>query len=480
MRKDKLMLAIVLVSQLIVPLSKTALAEGDLPLSIGEYITFGKYYDEPILWRCIDIDGNGILMLSDKILCFKAFDVPGRTGGSHDRIRRFKYGRDADGSNYWGDSNIRSWLNSAAAAGEVEWLCGNPPSDDIMENGGKLSNPYSEEKGFLADGNFTASERCAIKEVCHKNLLDPLDAESADGGSVEAWSEWSYYDSMPGKYNEICFEYVRDKMFLLDYYQLWELEQKGEILGVDYHKAVATEAASMNDKRPEYKKQGDQFYLLRTPYGYAILYGSDWSEAWGTGIFSSVSYDYAYLETDSGIRPAFYLNEDTMIIKSGSGSESDPYVIDGNPYGANVGDVSGNIYSTDILTYVDDVPITSYNIGGKTIIPIEELRDYGFEVNWNEEDRVLEAEVSENPVYTSGQSVSRGVSGTIAGNTYYTDITVFINGMPFAKSYNIGGITCVAVEDLGMNSETDELLSEYGMRYTYDDVSRTLKLYVSR
>ncbi len=41
-------------------------------------------------------------------------------------------------------------------------------------------------------------------------------------------------------------------------------------------------------------------------------------------------------------------------------------------------------------------------------------------------------------------------------------------------------ITCVAVEDLGMDSETDELLSEYGMRYTYDDVSRTLKLYVSR
>ena len=142
-----------------------------------------------------------------------------------------------------------------------------------------------------------------------------------------------------------------------------------------------------------------------------------------------------------------------MIIKSGSGSESDSYVIDGDPYDANVGDVSGNIYSTDILTYVDDVPITSYNIGGKTIIPVEELRDYGFEVNWNEEDRVLEAEVSENPIYTSGQSVSRGVSGTIAGNT--TDIAVFINGMPFAKSYNIGGITCVAVEDMGMDSETD-------------------------
>ena len=53
-----------------------------------------------------------------------------------------------------------------------------------------------------------------------KNLLDPLDAESAAGGSLEAWSELRYYDPMPGKYNEICFEYVRDKMFLLDHYQL--------------------------------------------------------------------------------------------------------------------------------------------------------------------------------------------------------------------------------------------------------------------
>ena len=30
-----------------------------------------------------------------------------------------------------------------------------------------------------------------------------------------------------------------------------------------------------------------------------------------------------------GVRPAFYLNEDNMIIKSGSGTENDPYKIDG-------------------------------------------------------------------------------------------------------------------------------------------------------
>ena len=35
------------------------------------------------------------------------------------------------------------------------------------------------------------------------------------------------------------------------------------------------------------------------------------------------------------------------------------------------GDVAGYIYSTDILAYVNDRPIESYNIGGKTAIIIK-------------------------------------------------------------------------------------------------------------
>jgi hypothetical protein len=36
-------------------------------INIGDYVQMGKYYDEPILWRCVDIDENGPLMLADKI-----------------------------------------------------------------------------------------------------------------------------------------------------------------------------------------------------------------------------------------------------------------------------------------------------------------------------------------------------------------------------------------------------------------------------
>lgn len=159
------------------------------------------------------------------------------------------------GSNYWDDSNIRSWLYSAAADVGGEWLCGNPLSESIMGNGITPSNPYSQAKGFLANGNFTASERCAIKEVCRKNLLDPLNADSADWDSAEAWNERSRYAPMLGKYNKIWYEYVLDKKFLLDYYQVWEKKQKWESLGTNYYNAAATEAAIINDSHSKYAKK---------------------------------------------------------------------------------------------------------------------------------------------------------------------------------------------------------------------------------
>ena len=37
-------------------------------INIGDYVQMGTYYGAPILWRCVDIDENGPLMLSDKII----------------------------------------------------------------------------------------------------------------------------------------------------------------------------------------------------------------------------------------------------------------------------------------------------------------------------------------------------------------------------------------------------------------------------
>ncbi len=46
-------------------------------ISVGDYVYMGVMDGEPILWRCIDIDQNGPLMLSDKLLRFFSFDAAG-------------------------------------------------------------------------------------------------------------------------------------------------------------------------------------------------------------------------------------------------------------------------------------------------------------------------------------------------------------------------------------------------------------------
>ncbi len=152
-------------------------------------------------------------------------------------------------------------------------------------------------------------------------------------------------------------------------------------------------------------------------------------------------------------------------------------------YAENVGDVIGNIYSTDITAYVDDMSIKSYNIGGRTAIPIEDLRYYGFDVEWNENSRELSASVSEKPIEAPNPTLEKQIPGKPIGSIYYTDIRVFINGIESIKTYNIGGITCIAIEDLGVMdvlADNRPKYSGYGMRYVYDDASRTIKLYTLR
>ncbi len=54
------------------------------------------------------------------------------------------------------------------------------------------------------------------------------------------------------------------------------------------------------------------------------------------------------------------------------------------------GSVMGNYYVTDIVTYLDGTPITAYNIGGRTYIHAEAMRDWGYIVNWFGTTRRLE------------------------------------------------------------------------------------------
>lgn len=281
-------------------------------IEIGDYVQMGTYYGKPILWRCVDIDENGPLMLSDKIICIKPFDArnsANTTTGSHSRAGRVLWG-----SNYWADSNMRSWLNSSASAGEVEWLCGNPPDSTHVSY-----NAYDGEAGFLT--NFTSKELYAVKEVEQKSLLSTTDNDVATTGTekYEFSPDITYVVS---NYDTAFAEYVTDRMFLLDVKQINAVCRNGDILGEDYFIGEPTAQCVANSEYKTYLEVGQKWdSYLRSPYpdtSYCTIAINP------SGV---VSYANSVNMGNVGVRPAFYLNTQSASVDSGSGTASDPYIL---------------------------------------------------------------------------------------------------------------------------------------------------------
>ena len=137
----------------------------DSGIKIGDYIKFGKYNGKPILWRVININEDGSpMLLSDRILTFKAFDAKGDNIGRDDQ----RNSRNQYGSNLWVASTLRQWLNSSDM--KVDYKYNLPTSENV------IFNAYDDEKGFLADGNFTEAERNLILTSKIKVLIPEVDA----------------------------------------------------------------------------------------------------------------------------------------------------------------------------------------------------------------------------------------------------------------------------------------------------------------
>lgn len=68
----------------------------------------------------------------------------------------------------------------------------------------------------------------------------------------------------------------------------------------------------------------------------------------------------------------------------------------------------GNYFETDIVTTLDSLPITAYNIGGRTYIHAEQMRDFGYFVDWNAEKRQLNITGPDRAGYEYSISLSNG------------------------------------------------------------------------
>ena len=279
----------------VLPMTVQAASKPDI--KVGDYVKMGTYNNASILWRCVSIDDNGPLMLADKIVDTLAYDAK-TNDNSNSKSHSRSYKRDDYGSNYWKDSNMRSWLNSTASAGNVDWLCGNPPKDGYVSGEGA----YNEKAGFL--NAFSKSEIAAMKTVTQRSLVSHPEYNK---GIVEgdANSDLLYYTDISeavANYDNSYFETTTEKVFLLDVKQanaVWK---------------------NLNGYYVAYNNSGMAWpYWLRTPVtdcNHDMRYISS----------SGQVGRYAPWYSDLGVRPAFYLDSEYFVATAGSGSQSNPYV----------------------------------------------------------------------------------------------------------------------------------------------------------
>lgn len=278
------------------------------PIKLGACVQMGIYdingdgTAEPILWRCVafekimgtDKDGNPItdstdtvtayrdgylpLMIADTSICKKAFDAPGdNTNASHGRSEQ----RPARGSNYWDDSNIRDWLNSAEK--NVAYTCGNKPL-------------YSDEAGFLS--NFTAEEKAVMTTVTQKSILSEYDKDIANTSGTELHKYNNSVSEVVQNYKNSYSEQFTDTMFLLDVQQVKNIYDNCG----DYYEPYGSTL----------------YYWLRTP-------NAKLDYLTRIAFSSGEVNEYIVESSKVGVRPAFYLNPSAVLY--GEGSRYYPHMV---------------------------------------------------------------------------------------------------------------------------------------------------------
>ena len=264
-------------------------------IELGQYISLGKYNGKDVIWRCVSVDDKGCLMLADYIIDTLPYDAM-TNDNSRSKSHSRNYKRDTYGSNYWKDSNMRSWLNSAADAGEVKWLCGNPPRAGYVDG-----NAYDEKAGFLND--FTKAEIAAMKTVTQRSLVShPEYKQGIYDGDGRSDLELNYdIQNVADNFESAYGENSTEKVFLLDV------------------KQVNAVWKNFGDYYIGSNEQGMSWpYWLRTPVSDC---NHDMRYVHNNGTIGRESPQRNYI----GVRPAFYLDTDYYVATSGNGTSENPY-----------------------------------------------------------------------------------------------------------------------------------------------------------
>ncbi len=137
-----------------------------------------KYYGQPIVWIIADKNHEGypantVTLISEKILCLKAFDAT--EPNNNNTIRK------QSGNNRYKFSNLLQWLNSSTANWyKPQHETDAPPNSSNVNRG---VNPYDSEEGFLY--NFSSDFKNILASTNFKTVKSSIDG----GGSEDVASK---------------------------------------------------------------------------------------------------------------------------------------------------------------------------------------------------------------------------------------------------------------------------------------------------
>ena len=140
---------------------------------------FGTIHGKPIIWLVADKNhagypSNSVTLVTNQIIKMLCFDAKESANSNRDR-RSY-------GNNRYIYSNLRQWLNSAAAAGA--WYTAQHSADAAPTSGNVWNgyNAYDGLAGFL--NAFTADERAALLDT-----TITVGKSSTDGGGTETCTD---------------------------------------------------------------------------------------------------------------------------------------------------------------------------------------------------------------------------------------------------------------------------------------------------
>ncbi|NDO47107.1 hypothetical protein [Clostridium sp. MD294] len=109
------------------------------------------------------------------------------------------------------------------------------------------------------------------------------------------------------------------------------------------------------------------------------------------------------------------------------------------------------IYS-DITAYINGFPIPSYNFYGETVVIAKDLENYGFDLNYVDEERCLYIEYNPDKKVTANYNPQKENKkiGSVAFTAQATDIYTRVNGfnITYGTSYSINGQLLVNIDGL--------------------------------